>query len=124
MKTDSVPPTTVPAHAAPRAGAGAVAHCSVDTTLNVIGGKWKPVILYHLRSGPKRFNELRRLLPAITQRMLTAQLRQLEADAVIERKIFPVIPPHVEYKLSPVGASLMPILTAMAEWGAAHDART
>lgn len=98
-------------------------HCPVDTTLDVIGGKWKPVILHHLRSGPKRFNELRRLLPAVTQRMLTMQLRQLEADRVIGRKIFPVIPPRVEYSLSEVGISLIPILTAMADWGEAHRTR-
>lgn len=99
------------------------ASCPVDTTLNVIGGKWKPLILYHLRSGPKRFNALRRLVPGVTQRMLTSHLRQLEADGIVDRKIFPVIPPHVEYSLSEVGISLLPILNAMADWGAAHRSR-
>lgn len=95
-------------------------YCPVDTTLAVIGGKWKPLILHHLRSGPRRFNELRRLLPHVTQRMLTAHLRELEADGIIHREIFPVIPPRVEYKLSERGQTLLPILIAMAEWGTAH----
>jgi DNA-binding HxlR family transcriptional regulator len=97
--------------------------CPVDTTLGVLGGKWKALILYQLRSGPKRFSALRRLLPTVTQRMLTAHLRELEADGVVERTIFPVIPPHVEYALTPLGLTLMPILVAMAEWGAAHIER-
>lgn len=92
--------------------------CPVNFTLDVIGGKWKALILYQLRFGPKRFNELRRLLPTVTQRMLTAHLRELEADGVISRQIFPVIPPHVEYSLTALGDTLLPILTAMAEWGA------
>lgn len=92
--------------------------CPVNFTLDVIGGKWKALILYQLRFGPKRFNELRRLLPTVTQRMLTAHLRELEADGVISRQIFPVIPPHVKYALTALGDTLLPILTAMAEWGA------
>lgn len=109
-------------------GAGAVdgvvlTACPVDTTLRVLGGKWKALILYQLRSGPKRFSALRRLLPTVTQRMLTAHLRELEADGIVERTIFPVIPPHVEYALTPLGLTLLPILTAMAEWGTAHAER-
>ncbi|MCZ8181474.1 MAG: helix-turn-helix domain-containing protein [Beijerinckiaceae bacterium] len=96
--------------------------CPVDTTLAVIGGKWKPLILYQLRSGPKRFNELRRLLPTVTQRMLTAHLRELEGDGIVHREIFPVIPPRVEYTLTERGQTLVPILVAMAEWGTAHAA--
>lgn len=95
-------------------------HCPVDTTLAVIGGKWKPLILYHVRPGPRHFNELRRLLPGVTQRMLTAHLRELERDGIVRREIFPVVPPHVEYSLTDRGRTLIPILVAMAEWGVAN----
>lgn len=97
--------------------------CPVDKTLAVIGGKWKPLILYQLRPGPRRFNELRRLLSSVTQRMLTAHLRELETDGVVVRRIYPVIPPHVEYSLTPLGKTLLPILTAIAEWGMEHADR-
>ncbi len=96
--------------------------CPVDRTLRVIGGRWKALILYYLRSGPKRFNVLRRMMPAVTQRMLTQHLRELEADGVIDRNVFPVVPPHVEYSLSPLGVSLLPVLDAMAVWGSARVA--
>jgi len=88
--------------------------------MRVLSGRWKPLILYHLRLGPRRFNELRRLIPTITQRMLTQHLRELEADGVIHRHVFEVVPPHVEYSLTDLGRSLMPILDAMADWGAAR----
>jgi DNA-binding HxlR family transcriptional regulator len=94
--------------------------CPVDRTMRVLSGRWKPLILYHLRLGPRRFNELRRLIPTITQRMLTQHLRELEADGVILRHVFEVVPPHVEYSLTALGRSLMPILDAMADWGAAR----
>jgi len=94
--------------------------CPVDRTMRVLSGRWKPLILYHLRLGPRRFNELRRLIPTITQRMLTQHLRELEADGVIHRHVFEVVPPHVEYSLTDLGRSLMPILDAMADWGAAR----
>jgi DNA-binding HxlR family transcriptional regulator len=96
--------------------------CPVDRTLRIIGGRWKALILYYLRGGPKRFNALRRMMPTVTQRMLTQHLRELEADGVIDRKIFPVVPPHVEYSLSPLGVSLLPVLDAMADWGALRAA--
>lgn len=96
--------------------------CPVDTTLRVIGGRWKALILYHLRGGPRRFNELRRLLPLVTQRMLTQHLRELEADGIIARHVHAVVPPHVEYSLSTDGISLLPILDAMAVWGAGRPA--
>ena len=96
--------------------------CPVDRTLRVIGGRWKALILYYLRGGPKRFNELRRMMPSVTQRMLTQHLRELEADGVIDRKVFPVVPPHVEYSLSAIGVSLLPVMDAMADWGAARAA--
>ncbi len=91
--------------------------CPVEATLDVMGGKWKGVILYHLLSGPKRFNELRRLLPEVTQRMLTLQLRELEHDEVIHREIYREVPPKVEYSLTPFGQSLEAVLLLMRTWG-------
>lgn len=81
--------------------------CPVEATLAVIGGKWKGVILYHLMSGTKRFNEFRRLMPDITQRMLTLQLRELEKDGIIHREIFKEVPPKVEYSLTEFGRTLV-----------------
>jgi DNA-binding HxlR family transcriptional regulator len=92
-------------------------NCPVEVTLDVIGGKWKTLILWHLRSDTKRFAELRRLMPGITQRMLTHQLRELEAHDVVARKVYPVVPPKVEYSLTDVGRSLRPILDVMCRWG-------
>ncbi len=91
--------------------------CPVEATLEAIGGKWKGLILYHLLSSTKRFNELRRLIPGITQRMLTRQLRELEADQIIKRKIFPEVPPKVEYSLTDFGRTLKPILMMLQKWG-------
>lgn len=91
--------------------------CAVEAALDVIGNKWKGVILFHLLEGKKRFNELRRLIPSITQRMLTLQLRELEKDEVINRKIYLQVPPKVEYSLTPNGATLKPLLLALREWG-------
>ena len=91
--------------------------CSVEAALEVIGGKWKGVILFHLASGTKRFNEIRRLIPNATQRMVTLQLRELEADGIVERKIYQQIPPRVEYSLTEFGRSLEPILMLMRDWG-------
>lgn len=91
--------------------------CPVAGTLDVIGGKWKGVILFHLLEDKKRFNELKRLNSGITQRMLTLQLRELEADGIIHRKVYPVIPPKVEYSLTDFGQSLKPIVLLMREWG-------
>jgi DNA-binding HxlR family transcriptional regulator len=97
--------------------------CPVDRTLRMIGGRWKALIVYYLRSGPKRFNQLRRMMPAVTQRMLTQHLRELESDGLIDRKVFPVVPPHVEYSLSALGVSLLPVMDAMAAWGAGPGAQ-
>ncbi|WP_438444973.1 winged helix-turn-helix transcriptional regulator [Gorillibacterium sp. sgz5001074] len=91
--------------------------CPVEFTLDVIGGKWKCVLLYHLIEGPKRFNELRRICPAITQRMLTLQLRELEEDGIVHREVYQQVPPKVEYSLTPLGETLVPIILQLREWG-------
>lgn len=92
-------------------------NCPVEVTLDVIGGKWKSVILWHLRTKEKRFTELRKLIPNITVRMLTNQLRELEQDGVIHRTVYAEVPPRVEYALSESGKSLRPILDALCQWG-------
>lgn len=92
-------------------------NCPVEACLDMIGGKWKAVILSRLLQKTWRFNELKRTIPRITQRMLTTQLRELERDKLITRKIFAEVPPRVEYSLSQKGRSLEPILDALLEWG-------
>jgi DNA-binding HxlR family transcriptional regulator len=92
-------------------------NCPVEATVDVIGGKWKAPILWYLRSGTKRFAELKKLMPSITERMLTQQLRELEADGVVARKVYAVVPPRVEYSLTDFGGSLEPILELMCKWG-------
>ncbi|MGE6537699.1 winged helix-turn-helix transcriptional regulator [Bacillus luti] len=94
--------------------------CPVEAMVEVIGGKWKGVILYHLLDGTKRFNELKRLKPNITQRMLTLQLRELEADGIIHREVYREVPPKVEYSLTELGESLRPMILLMMEW-ATHN---
>lgn len=91
--------------------------CPVEAAADIIGGKWKTVILYYLFQGPKRFNELKRLLPLVTQRMLTRQLRELEQDGIVHREIYQEVPPRVEYSLTKFGASLGPIIVQMRDWG-------
>lgn len=92
----------------------------VEAALEVMGGKWKPLIIYHLMTGPKRTSELRRLIPGITQKMLTTQLRGLEEDEIVARKVYHEIPPKVEYKLTPYGWGLKPALDLLCYWGEDH----
>ncbi|MFZ0145012.1 MAG: helix-turn-helix domain-containing protein [Candidatus Sulfotelmatobacter sp.] len=92
-------------------------------TTDVIGGKWKPLILFYLETGTKRFGELRKLIPGMTKKMLTQHLRDLERDEVIRRKVYAVVPPKVEYSLTKHGESLKPILKLMSAWGAKHRKR-
>ncbi|MBD8876017.1 winged helix-turn-helix transcriptional regulator [Roseibium polysiphoniae] len=94
--------------------------CAVEATLSLIDGKWKGVVLYHLLDSTLRFNEIRKKLPSVTQRMLTNQLRSLETDGLIERKVYPVIPPKVEYSLTERGRSLEPVIMALKHWGDAN----
>lgn len=92
----------------------------VNATLKVIGGKWKPLIMWHLSNGTKRFSELKRELPGVTQKMITQQLRELEDDGLVLREVYPVVPPKVEYSLTKYGESLTPVLKEMAKWGEKH----
>ena len=94
--------------------------CPVGTTLDLIGGKYKALILWHLAEGTLRFSQLRKAVPNATPKMLTQQLRELEADELIHREVYPVIPPKVEYSLTELGRSLLPILVAMRDWGAGY----
>ncbi len=97
--------------------------CPVEFTLDVIGGKWKGVLLYHLIYGTKRFNEFRRICPAITQRMLTLQLRELEEDGIVHREVYQQVPPKVEYSLTEFGRTLEPIILQMKQWGETYRSR-
>ncbi len=97
--------------------------CPIRTTLDVIGGKWKPLILFQLKDGPQRFSALRRSIPDVTQKMLTDRLKELERDGVVRREVYAVVPPRVEYSLTPYGEGLRPVLAAMAAWGEQHRAR-
>ena len=94
--------------------------CPVEATLELIGGKWKGIILYHLLDGKLRFSELKRQIPCVTQRMLTKQLRELEADGLVDRTIHPEVPPRVEYELTKEGMTLKPILNSLKKWGSSR----
>lgn len=91
--------------------------CAVEATLSVIGGIWKPVLVFHLLSGKLRFNALCRAVPTATPRMITLQLRELEADGIIKRTVFPEVPPKVEYEVTELGRTLEPVLLSMRDWG-------
>jgi DNA-binding HxlR family transcriptional regulator len=91
--------------------------CPVGAAIDEIGGKWKPLILWALKDGKLRFNEINKAIPAITQRMLTKQLRELEKDGLVNRKVYAEVPPKVEYNLTKKGDSVMPILELLCNWG-------
>lgn len=97
--------------------------CPVDYTLKMIGGKWKPLILHRLHAGTLRFGQLQRLVPHVTQRVLTLQLRELERDGLITRKVYPEVPPRVEYDMTEPAKALMPILDALGDWLHQNDAK-
>ena len=92
-------------------------HCALDVTMHYIGGKWKTVVLWYLRKGKKRFGELKALIPDITDKMLTIQLRALAEDGIVNRTVYPEVPPRVEYALTEEGETLVPVIEAIAEWG-------
>lgn len=96
------------------------ANCPVEKTLEVIGGRWKVLILRELFQGVRRFGQLHRALHGITQKMLTQQLREMEEDSIIHREVYLQVPPKVEYSLTPLGESLKPIIDAMHQWGVRH----
>ena len=93
-------------------------NCPVSATLNLVGGKYKALILWHLAEKKLRFSQLNKLIPGATAKMLTQQLREMETQNLIHREVYPVVPPKVEYSLTDLGVSLMPVLVAMRNWGA------
>ena len=99
-------------------------HCPVELTLDVVGGKWRTVLLAHLKEGVHRYGELRRLVPDVSEKMLVQRLRELERDGLVERRDKGTAPPHVEYRLTDEGHSLAPVLQALYDWGTARAART
>lgn len=98
--------------------------CPIEATFGVIGGKWKAIALYYLIDGEKRFGELMELLETCSARMLTKQLQELEADGIVSRRSFPEIPPRVEYSLTEYGRTLLPVITAICDWGEDRLRRT
>jgi len=92
-------------------------YCPVKLTADVIGGKWKPSILFYLESGTMRFGELRKRIPGLTKKMLTQHLRELERDQIVHRKVYAVVPPKVEYSLTPLGEALRPTIDELMTWG-------
>lgn len=98
--------------------------CAVELAVDVIGGRWRPVILAHLKEGVHRYGELRRRMPQISEKMLVQRLRELESDGLVSRHDHGTVPPHVEYRLTEEGASLAPVLQALYDWGTARAART
>lgn len=95
--------------------------CPVQTAVSLIGGKWNILIVYFLLQGTKRFNELKKSIPLITQKMLTQSLRSLEANRIVARKIYPVIPPKVEYSLTELGTKLEPVFDKLCSWGRIYN---
>jgi len=95
--------------------------CPLVVAINIIGGKWKPVILHMLSTGIRRFGELKKNIPPVSQKILTQQLRELELDGIVVRTVYPEVPPRVEYSLSAVGMSLVPVLDGLYRWGEAYS---
>lgn len=112
--------TNIPRRQARHSRYDACDGCPLEASLEMIGGKWKGVILYHLLEGTHRFSALQRAIGDISQRTLTRQLRELETDGLIARTVYPVVPPKVEYDLTPSGESLRAILLALYDWGLQH----
>lgn len=99
--------------------------CPVETTLGIIGGKWKSVIFYYLlKHEVMRFSELKRAMPKVTQQMLSTQLRELEADGLIHREVYPQVPPKVEYSVTEFGMTLKPVILALMDWGHLYEEKT
>ncbi len=96
--------------------------CPVSFALEKVGGRWKPLILWNLRNGQLRYNELKKAIPPITEKMLIQHLKQLESDQLVVRKVVEVMPPHVEYGLTESGGELLPALAALADWGVKNSA--
>lgn len=94
--------------------------CPVELTLGAVQGKWKILILWHLRDATLRYSELRRRLPKVTHKMLAQQLRELESDGLVHREVYPVVPPKTEYSMTDEGRTLIPVLHAMQQWGMRH----
>src|SRR5215472_4702179 len=94
-----------------------VEDCPVRVALDVIGGKWKPVIVFHLLAGTRRFGELRKLMAEATQKMLTQQLRELERDGIVARKVYRQVPPKVEYSITAFGKTMNPVMSELCKWG-------
>jgi DNA-binding HxlR family transcriptional regulator len=95
-------------------------HCPVEAAIDLIGGKWKPLILWALRDGTLRFSQIENELPGITQKMLTKQLREMEQDGLVARKVYPQVPPKVEYSLTATGQTLIPVIDMLCDWGEEH----
>ncbi|HRH65866.1 MAG TPA: helix-turn-helix domain-containing protein [Bacteroidia bacterium] len=96
---------------------GKTFHCALDVTMHYVGGKWKSVVLWYLRKDSRRFGELKKVIPEISEKMLSLTLRQLEQDSLVERTVYAEVPPRVEYKLTPQGKTVLPIIEEMAAWG-------
>ena len=92
-------------------------HCAMDVTMHYIGGKWKTVVLWYLRDGKMRYNELKQRIPDITDKMLSLQLKALQEDGIVKRVVYPEVPPRVEYELTEEGITIMPVIEAIAKWG-------
>jgi DNA-binding HxlR family transcriptional regulator len=99
-------------------------NCPAEFTLAMIGGRWKIPLIFHLLAGAKRFSELSRELTGVSQKMLTQQLREMERNGIVERKVYAQVPPKVEYALTSLGRSLKPVVDAMCQWGELHGAQT